>query len=68
MNPVELLGGFMSINAIVSLLQRNELPIPEICQIFNISRTEIQDIIDFMNDMESDPFEPRADDCFEEVE
>ena len=52
----------MSINAIVAVLQRGELAYSEICQIFDISMGELQDIIDFMIDMESDPFEPCADD------
>ena len=52
----------MSVNAIVSDLATGELSFAEICQKFNISMAELQDIIDFMIDMESDPFEPCADD------
>jgi len=61
-NPVELLGGFMSVNEIVSELTTGDLSFRQICQIYNISMAELQEILDFMIDMESDPFEPCADD------
>ena len=55
----------MSVNAIVSELATGELSFRQICQIYNISMAELQDIIDFMIDMESDPFEPRYDDSMD---
>ena len=55
----------MSVNAIVSELATGDLSFRQICQIYNISMAELQDIIDFMIDMESDPFEPRYDDSMD---
>ena len=55
----------MSVNAIVSELATGDLSFRQICQIYNISMAELQDIIDFMIDMESDPYEPRYDDSMD---
>lgn len=55
----------MSVNEIVSELTTGDLSFRQICQIYNISMAELQDIIDFMIDMESDPFEPRYDDSMD---
>ena len=52
----------MSINEIVSELTTGDLSFRQICQIYNISMAELQEILDFMIDMESDLFEPCDDD------
>ena len=55
----------MSVNAIVSTLQTEQFSFRQICEMYNITMTDLNDIVNFMVEMESNPFEPRADDYME---
>jgi len=54
----------MSVNAIVSTLQTEQFSFRQICEMYNITMTDLNDIVNFMVEMESNPFEPRADDFY----
>ena len=55
----------MSVNAIVSTLQTEQFSFRQICEMYNITMTELNDIVNFMIEMDSIPFEPRAYDYME---